>query len=131
MIEDGIKVVIGNNETTAFRILAIVLVDVLDNPDKVHEAGNLVRGDHRRELTPHLRFHPNAVYDTQLWTDEVLEARARHYGISVQEYKTNNVLRTEVTSMDVAELVCTLAGPAFAKTTGAQVPIDGGNERVI
>ena len=28
-------------------------------------------------------------------------------------------------------MVCTMAGSAFAKTTGAQIPIDGGNDRVI
>ncbi len=76
-------------------------------------------------------IHPNAVFDTGIWTREVLEKRAKHYGMTVEAYKTNNVLRTEVTSKDVATLVCTMAGPVFAKTTGAQVPIDGGNERVI
>jgi rhamnose utilization protein RhaD (predicted bifunctional aldolase and dehydrogenase)/NAD(P)-dependent dehydrogenase (short-subunit alcohol dehydrogenase family) len=75
--------------------------------------------------------HPDAVYDTALWTAEVLENRARHYGLTVEEYKTKNILRTEVTAKDVAALVCAMIGPAFAKTTGAQVPIDGGNERVI
>jgi len=76
-------------------------------------------------------LHPNAVFDTGIWTDEVLAARAAHYGMSVQQYKTNNVLRTEVTSRDVAELAAEMCGPLFAKTTGAQLPIDGGNERVI
>ena len=75
--------------------------------------------------------HPNAVYDTALWTPEVLESRACHYGCTVEEYKTNNCLKTEVSSKDVAALVCAMVGPAFAKTTGAQIPIDGGNERVI
>lgn len=75
--------------------------------------------------------HPDAVYDTGLWTPEVLESRACHYECTVKEYKTRNCLRTEVTSKDVAALVCAMVGPAFAKTTGAQVPIDGGNERVI
>lgn len=75
--------------------------------------------------------HPNAVYDTALWTPEVLESRACEYGCTVEEYKTNNCLKTEVLSKDVAALVCTMVGPAFAKTTGAQVPIDGGNIRVI
>lgn len=75
--------------------------------------------------------HPNAVFDTGIWTDEVLAARARHYGMSVQDYKTNNVLKTEVTSRDVAELAAEMCGPLFAKTTGAQVPVDGGNDRVI
>ena len=76
-------------------------------------------------------LHPNAVFDTAIWTDEVLEKRARHYGLSVQEYKTGNLLKTEVTSRDVAALACAMAGPLFAKTTGAQLPVDGGNERVI
>jgi NAD(P)-dependent dehydrogenase (short-subunit alcohol dehydrogenase family) len=75
--------------------------------------------------------HPNAVYDTALWSAEVLESRACHYGCTVEEYKTRNCLKTEVSSKDVAALVCAMVGPAFAKTTGAQVPIDGGNERVI
>ncbi len=75
--------------------------------------------------------HPNAVFDTAIWTDEILEKRAAHYGLSVPEYKSNNLLNTEVTSADVAELICTMVGPAFSKTTGAQVAVDGGNERVI
>jgi NAD(P)-dependent dehydrogenase (short-subunit alcohol dehydrogenase family) len=75
--------------------------------------------------------HPNAVFDTGIWTKEVLEQRAASYGISVQEYKTNNILRTEITSRDVGEVIAELCGPSFSKTTGAQVPIDGGNERVI
>jgi hypothetical protein len=36
-----------------------------------------------------------------------------------------------VTSGDVAALVLALCGPAFARTTGAQVPIDGGSDRVV
>jgi rhamnose utilization protein RhaD (predicted bifunctional aldolase and dehydrogenase)/NAD(P)-dependent dehydrogenase (short-subunit alcohol dehydrogenase family) len=75
--------------------------------------------------------HPNAVFDTGIWTDEVIQARAAQYGITAQEYKTRNVLGVEVESKDVAALVTTMCGPSFAKTTGAQVPIDGGNERVI
>jgi NAD(P)-dependent dehydrogenase (short-subunit alcohol dehydrogenase family) len=76
-------------------------------------------------------LHPNAVYDTGIWTDEVLSARAKHYGLTVQEYKTNNILRSEVTSKDVADLAVSMLGPLFAKVTGAQLPIDGGNDRVI
>lgn len=76
-------------------------------------------------------LHPNAVFDTGLWTPEVLAARAKHYGLTVEEYKTNNILKTEVTSKDVAELTAEMCGPLFAKTTGAQIPVDGGNDRVI
>ncbi|MGH8730033.1 MAG: SDR family oxidoreductase, partial [Burkholderiales bacterium] len=75
--------------------------------------------------------HPNAVFDTGVWNEEVLRSRAQSYGLSVDAYKKNNVLATEVSSRDVAEMVVTMCGPAFAKTTGAQVPVDGGNDRVI
>jgi rhamnose utilization protein RhaD (predicted bifunctional aldolase and dehydrogenase)/NAD(P)-dependent dehydrogenase (short-subunit alcohol dehydrogenase family) len=76
-------------------------------------------------------LHPNAVFDTGVWTDEVLAARAAAYGLDVESYKKNNVLRVEVTSRHVAELAAELCGPLFARTTGAQIPVDGGNERVI
>ena len=76
-------------------------------------------------------LHPNAVFDTGVWTDEILKTRAKHYGLSVEEYKTNNILKTEVTSSDVAELAIAMLGKTFSKVTGAQIPIDGGNERVI
>ena len=76
-------------------------------------------------------IHPNMVFDTALWTPEILASRAQHYGLTVEAYKTNNVLKTEVTSRDVAELAAEMCGPLFAKTTAAQVPVDGGNDRVI
>ena len=76
-------------------------------------------------------LHPDAVFDTGLWTEEVLAARAKHYGLTIEQYKKRNVLKTEVTSRDVAELAAEMLGPLFAKTTGAQLPVDGGNERVI
>lgn len=75
--------------------------------------------------------HPDAVFDTGLWTPELLEARARRYGMSVEQYRRRNLLHTEITSADVGGLVAQLVGPAFAATTGAQIPIDGGNERVV
>ena len=74
-------------------------------------------------------IHPNAVYDTALWTDEVLASRAKAYGLTVEQYKKNNLLKTEVSSRDVAELAAEMCGPLFAKTTAAQVPVDGGNDR--
>ncbi len=76
-------------------------------------------------------LHPDCVFDTGIWTDEVLAARAKHYGLSVDEYKRKNVLKVEVTSQDVAELTAEMCGPLFAKTTAGQLPIDGGNDRVI
>lgn len=76
-------------------------------------------------------LHPNQVFDTAIWTEDVLAKRAKSYGLSIEEYKTNNILKTEITSKHVADLIATMVGPVFAKTTGAQVPIDGGNDRVI
>jgi NAD(P)-dependent dehydrogenase (short-subunit alcohol dehydrogenase family) len=76
-------------------------------------------------------LHPNAVYDTALWTDEVLASRAKAYNLTVEQYKKNNLLKTEVASKDVAELAAEMCGQLFAKTTAAQVPVDGGNERVV
>ncbi|HET8643810.1 MAG TPA: bifunctional aldolase/short-chain dehydrogenase, partial [Pseudonocardiaceae bacterium] len=75
--------------------------------------------------------HPDAVFDTGLWTEELLAARAAHYGLSVAEYKRRNLLGIEITSRQVGETVAALCSDQFAATTGAQVPIDGGNERVI
>ena len=76
-------------------------------------------------------LHPNAVFDTGIWTDEVLKSRAENYGFTIEDYKTNNILGVEVNSIDVSELAAELCGPLFSKTTAAQIPIDGGNERVI
>src|SRR5690625_7882317 len=49
-------------------------------------------------------LHPDAVFDTALWTDELLAKRANHYGMSIDEYKRRNLLRTEVTSVGVGRL---------------------------
>ena len=76
-------------------------------------------------------LHPNAVFDTGIWSEDVLKSRAKNYGLSIDEYKRNNILRTTITSHDVANLVLTVCDKGFSKTTGSQIPIDGGNERVI
>ncbi len=75
--------------------------------------------------------HPDAVFDTGLWTVELLAARAERYGLTVEEYKRRNLLGVEISSAQVGALVAAMCGEAFAATTGAGVPIDGGNERVV
>ena len=75
--------------------------------------------------------HPDAVFDTGLWTPELLAERAGRYGVDVETYKRRNLLRTEITSEDVARAVVALCDDTFRVTTGAQIPIDGGNERVV
>lgn len=76
-------------------------------------------------------IHPNAVFDTGIWTEEVLQNRAKHYGMTVDQYKRNNFLKVEITSHDVANLAATMAGNVFSKITAAQINIDGGNDRTI
>ncbi len=76
-------------------------------------------------------IHPDCVFDTEIWAGGVLEQRAKKYEMTVEEYMSRNVLKTPVKSSEVACLVSTVASSTFAKTTGAQIPIDGGNDRVI
>jgi NAD(P)-dependent dehydrogenase (short-subunit alcohol dehydrogenase family) len=75
--------------------------------------------------------HPDAVFDTALWTDELLAERAARYGMSIEEYKRRNLLGTEIKSADVAAVVAAILGDGFSTVTGAHIPIDGGNDRVI
>jgi len=75
--------------------------------------------------------HPDAVFDTHLWNTNKLEARAKAYGQTVEEYKKRNLLKREVKARDVANVVARLLSPEMGLTTGAQVPVDGGNIRVI
>lgn len=75
--------------------------------------------------------HPDAVFDTGLWSEELLAERAAKYAMSVEAYKKRNLLKMEVTSDLVAGVVAALCGDSFAATTGAQIAIDGGNERTL
>ena len=75
--------------------------------------------------------HPDAVFDTALWTEEALAQSAARYSMTVEQYKAKNLLGREIRSTEVGRLVSTLASDVFAATTGAQIPIDGGNDRVI
>ncbi len=75
--------------------------------------------------------HPDAVFDTGLWTEALLAERAARYGLSVEAYKRRNLLGMEVTSAQVAATVAALLSDDLAATTAAQVPIDGGNDRVV
>jgi len=37
----------------------------------------------------------------------------------------------EIKSKDIGNMVSAMASPLFSKVTGAQIPVDGGNDRVI
>jgi len=75
--------------------------------------------------------HPDAVFDTDLWTDEALASSAKRYNLTIAQYKTRNLLKTEITSKNVAQVISTVSSKTFKATTGAQFPVDGGNDRVI
>jgi rhamnose utilization protein RhaD (predicted bifunctional aldolase and dehydrogenase)/NAD(P)-dependent dehydrogenase (short-subunit alcohol dehydrogenase family) len=75
--------------------------------------------------------HPDAVFDTALWTQDALAQSAARYGMSIAEYKSKNLLGREIRATEVGCLLSTLASDIFTATTGAQIPIDGGNDRVI
>ena len=87
------------------------------------------------ELAPHgVRcniIHPDAVFDTKLWTPEALARSAERYGLTIDEYKTRNLMKTEIKSADVGRMVSLMNSDAFSKTTGSQISLDGGNDRVI
>lgn len=76
-------------------------------------------------------LHPDKIFDTELWTEEKIRLRAAHYGLSVEAYKRSNLLGLEVVSADVARIACALVSETFRATTGAQIAVDGGNDRVI
>jgi rhamnose utilization protein RhaD (predicted bifunctional aldolase and dehydrogenase)/NAD(P)-dependent dehydrogenase (short-subunit alcohol dehydrogenase family) len=75
--------------------------------------------------------HPDAVFDTGLWSPELIAERAAKYGLTADEYRRRNLLGVDIGSADVARSVAALCTDDFRVTTGAQIPIDGGNERVI
>lgn len=76
------------------------------------------------------QVEPDAVFDTAIWTPELLEARAEHYGLTVDEYRTRNLLHVEVKSATVADAVAAFC-ESFPASTGAHLTVDGGNDRVI
>ena len=62
---------------------------------------------------------------TQLFGGGVLEERLKARGLSEDQYFRGNMLSREVTAGDVAEAFLYLA--TALKTTGATIPVDGGN----
>lgn len=76
-------------------------------------------------------IHPDAVFDTALYSEEVLRVRADYYGMTIEQYKKRNLLKTEITSDIIGEMVAEMCGKLFKATTGAQIQLDGGNDRTI
>jgi rhamnulose-1-phosphate aldolase/alcohol dehydrogenase len=76
-------------------------------------------------------LHPHLIFDTALWSESLIAERAKAYAMSAEQYKTNNLLKTELSSHDVAKACFALVGGYFNKTTGAQIPVDGGSDRTL
>lgn len=80
--------------------------------------------------------NPDAVFDgSGLWSREIRQARATTYGVPVDKLEdycaSRNLLKVKITADDVAEAVLFLASDRSAKTTGAMIPVDGGNREAF
>jgi rhamnulose-1-phosphate aldolase/alcohol dehydrogenase len=76
-------------------------------------------------------LNPDAVFqDSNLWSAEVREERARAHGVRVEDledfYRSRNLLKARVTPEDVAEAALWLASDRSARTTGCIITTDGG-----
>ncbi|WP_393971993.1 bifunctional aldolase/short-chain dehydrogenase [Oxyplasma meridianum] len=73
-------------------------------------------------------INPDKVFKgSKIWENGVLEARARAKGQTVDEYKTQNLLRREVLPEHVANVLLALVDEeTFGATTDAMIPVDGG-----
>ncbi len=76
-------------------------------------------------------LHPHLILDTNIWSRQIIEKRAKAYNMSKDEYVTNNILKTKLYSKDVAKAVLALVSGYFSKTTGAQILVDGGSDRTL
>jgi rhamnulose-1-phosphate aldolase/alcohol dehydrogenase len=72
----------------------------------------------------------SVIRDSAIWTTDWKEARAKQYGVKVEElndfYRQRNTLKVEILPEDQAEAIAFLAGPRSAKTTGGILTVDGG-----
>lgn len=73
-------------------------------------------------------INPDKVFrGSKIWEGGVLEARAKAKGQTVEEYKTQNLLRVEVLPSHVVNILMSLIDDSiFGATTDTMIPVDGG-----
>ncbi|MCL4420354.1 MAG: SDR family oxidoreductase, partial [Candidatus Thermoplasmatota archaeon] len=73
-------------------------------------------------------INPDKVFrGSKIWEGGVLEARAKAKGQTVEQYKTQNLLKREVLPDHVANVLLALIDEdTFGVTTDAMIPVDGG-----
>lgn len=76
-------------------------------------------------------INPDAIFDnSKLWEGGIREERARAHGIKPEEledfYAKRNILKSHVSSIDVANMTSFLLSDDSAKTTGSVIAVDGG-----
>lgn len=73
-------------------------------------------------------INPDKVFrGSKIWEGGVLEARAKAKGQTVEEYKTQNLLRVEVLPSHVVNILLSLIDDSiFGATTDTMIPVDGG-----
>lgn len=73
-------------------------------------------------------INPDKIFKgSKIWENGVLESRAKAKGQTVEEYKTQNLLRKEVLPEHVANMVMAMVNDEiFGATTDCMVPVDGG-----
>lgn len=72
--------------------------------------------------------NPDKIFKgSKIWENGVLEARAKAKGQTVEQYKTQNLLRREVLPEHVANMLLAIINEdIFGATTDTMIPIDGG-----
>lgn len=73
-------------------------------------------------------INPDKVFrGSKIWENGVLEERAKAKGQTVQEYKTQNLLKVEVLPSHVVNVLLSLIDEdVFGATTDTMIPVDGG-----
>ena len=75
--------------------------------------------------------NPDAIFDnSKLWEGGIREERAKAHGVKPEEledfYAQRNILKSHVTSKDVANTTAFLLSDESARTTGSVIAVDGG-----